>query len=98
MFRGLAAVHLGQFFVDHQRLVHTFETNLRGPDQHLWVAGCRVERIVPVAVNPGNVGVSFDVLSYAGTLGITIVSDPAQVPDPDYLAGLVARAVSQTSH
>ncbi len=98
MFRGLAAVHLGQFFVDHQRLVHTFETNLRGPEKRLSVARSRVERIVPVAVNPGNVGVSFDVLSYAGNLGITIVSDPAQVPDPDHLARLVARAMSQASH
>lgn len=98
LFRGLATVGLGQYFVDHQRLVHTFETNLRGPQQRLSVAGCRVERIVPVAVNPGNVAVSFDVLSYAGNLGITIVSDPAQVPDPDHLAALVMRAGSENGH
>ena len=30
----------------------------------------------PIALNPGNVGFSFDVLSKAGTLGITAVADP----------------------
>jgi hypothetical protein len=91
LFRGLGAVRLAQFFVDHQRLVHTFETNLRGPEQPLVLQGCPVERIVPVAVNPGNVAVSFDVLSYAGRLGMTIVMDPAAVPDPERLVGLVER-------
>ena len=59
------------------------------------MAGCRVEQIVPVAVNPGNVAVSFDVLSYAGTLGITIVTDPRHVPDPDHLADLLAGRVRE---
>lgn len=89
LFRTLAAVHLGQYFVDHQRLVHTFETNLRGPDQIVHIAGCALEQIVPVAVNPGNVTVSFDVLSYAGHLVISIVADPETVPDVDRLAELL---------
>lgn len=89
LFRALAAVHLGQYFVDHQRLVHTFETNLRGPDEVVHIAGCALEQIVPVAVNPGNVTVSFDVLSYAGQLVISIVADPETVPDVDRLAELL---------
>jgi hypothetical protein len=32
-------------------------------------------------VTPGNVAVTFDVLSYAGALGITVVTDPEVVPD-----------------
>ena len=43
----------GQFFVDHQRLVHTFETNLRGPAELVSIAGRMLEQIVPIAVNPG---------------------------------------------
>ncbi|MEZ5159015.1 MAG: wax ester/triacylglycerol synthase family O-acyltransferase [Candidatus Nanopelagicales bacterium] len=89
LFRGLAAVRLGQFFVDHQRLVHTFETNLRGPQEPVHIAGRTVEDIVPIAVNPGNVTVSFDVLSYAGGVVITVVADPAAVPDLDRLAGFL---------
>ena len=47
--------------------------------------GHRVAQIVPLAVNPGNVGVSFDVLSYAGQLVVTVVADPLIVPDQDLL-------------
>lgn len=91
LFRALAAVRLGQFFVDHQRLVHTFETNLRGPAEPVVLAGARIEEIVPVAVNPGNVGVSFDVLSYAGSLTISVVADPVVVPEIDQVGSLLAQ-------
>jgi hypothetical protein len=90
LFRSLAAVRLGQYFVDHQRLVHTFETNLRGPGDRVTMAGHLVEGIVPIAVNPGNVTVSFDVLSYAGGLVVSVVTDPAGIPDADRLAGMLA--------
>ncbi|AXH95635.1 wax ester/triacylglycerol synthase domain-containing protein [Ornithinimicrobium avium] len=80
-FRVLAKVGAVGWFVNHQRLVHTFVTNLRGPRQRLRLAGHEITSITPVAVNPGNVSVSFDVLSYAGELGITVVVDPDLVPD-----------------
>ena len=41
---------------------------------------------MPVAINPGNVAVSFDVLSYAGTLAVTLVCDPGLVPEAAWLA------------
>ncbi|HYN30334.1 MAG TPA: wax ester/triacylglycerol synthase domain-containing protein [Dermatophilaceae bacterium] len=80
-FRLLAAVGVFQRFVSAQRLVHTFETDVRGPAVPLSLAGATVTSIAPVAVNPGNVTVSFDVLSYAGELAVTVVSDPDLVPD-----------------
>jgi diacylglycerol O-acyltransferase / wax synthase len=79
-FRALAAVRAFQPFIDHQRLVHTFVTIVRGPAHHLRVAGAEVAAVVPVAVNPGNVAVSFDVLSYAGTLVVTLVCDRGWCP------------------
>ncbi len=87
VFRGLAAVGAFQAFIDHQRLVHTFVTNVRGPGERLRLAGSDVVAVVPVATNPGDVTVSFDVMSYAGTLGITLVSDPLRVPEAPWLAG-----------
>ena len=89
VFRSLAALRLGQFFIDRQRLVHTFETNLRGPAQRVAMAGTPLTQIVPIAVNPGNVGVSFDVLSYAGRLTISVVADPVVVPEVDRVAELL---------
>jgi WS/DGAT/MGAT family acyltransferase len=87
VFRGLAAVGAFQAFIDHQRLVHTFVTNVRGPGERLRLAGSDVVAVVPVATNPGDVTVSFDVMSYAGTLGVTLVSDPLRVPEAPWLAG-----------
>jgi WS/DGAT/MGAT family acyltransferase len=81
LFRGLAALGIFQWFVRRQRLVHTFLTNLRGPSEPLALAGSRIRRIVPIATVPGNVTVSFDVLSYAGRLLISVVYDPEHMPD-----------------
>ena len=93
-FRALTAVGAFQPFVDNQRLVHTFVTNVRGPAQRLRLAGAEVTAVVPVAVNPGNVAVSFDVLSYAGTLGVTLVCDPVLVPESAWLAQRVTAGLT----
>lgn len=80
-FRMLAAVGLFEPFVNRQRLVHTFLTNLRGPTEPIRLAGARVTRVVPLATTPGNVTVSFDVLSVAGRLVVTVMSDPTRLPE-----------------
>lgn len=84
-FRALASVGAFQPFIDHQRLVNTFVTNVRGPADPFRLAGHPVSQVVPAAVTPGNVGVTFDVLSYAGGLLISVVSDPRLLPDPSEL-------------
>ena len=89
-FRALAGIGAFQVFIDHQRLVHTFVTNVRGPAGRLAIGGCEVSAVVPLALNPGNVAVSVDVLSYAGGLGVTLVCDPALVPESAWLADRVA--------
>jgi hypothetical protein len=85
LFRALAAGGWFRWFIEHQRLVHTFETNVRGPVERLRIAGHEVSAVLPVAVNPGNVGVSFAALSYAGELVVTAISDPLVVPDDEAL-------------
>jgi diacylglycerol O-acyltransferase / wax synthase len=82
-FRGLSRLGLFRLFIEHQRLVNTFQTNLRGPAEPVFFGGYPIGAIVPAAVNPGNVGVSFDVFSYAGVLGVTVVTDPEIVTEPD---------------
>ncbi len=90
VFRVLSRLGLFRLFVEHQRLVHTFETNLRGPAQPVSLGGHLVAAIIPAAVNPGNIGVSFDVLSYAGVLGVTLVTDPEIVMETDTLTDELA--------
>jgi WS/DGAT/MGAT family acyltransferase len=93
-FRALSRLGVFRLFVEHQRLVHTFETNLRGPAEPVFFGGHPIRAIVPAAVNPGNVGVSFDVLSYAGILGMTVVTDPEIVTEPDRLTAELAQVLA----
>ncbi|MGM0385121.1 MAG: wax ester/triacylglycerol synthase domain-containing protein [Actinomycetota bacterium] len=94
-FRALGRLGLFQPFIDRQRLVNTFVTNVRGPTTAMTLGGRPVVALIPIAVNPGNVGVSFDILSYGGLLGITVVADPDVVPDQDRLTDLLARELTE---
>ncbi|MBD0322550.1 MAG: DUF1298 domain-containing protein [Aldersonia sp.] len=88
-FRALARLRLFDVFIDHQRLVHTFVTNVRGPAEALHLAGSRIASITPLVVTPGNVGVTFAVVSYAGQLRVAVIGDPQVVPEIGALADRV---------
>ena len=77
-------------YMSRQRRMHTMVSSLHGPDRQITLGGSAVVSIVPlVSAETGNVRVSFDVLSYAGTLTITAVADPDTVPDlPDLTTAL----------
>jgi diacylglycerol O-acyltransferase / wax synthase len=81
MFRLLGALHLLRPFIDHQRLVNTFVTDLAGPPRPITFGGRRVTDVFAVSLATGNATVAFAVLSYAGVLTITVVADPERVPD-----------------
>ena len=85
LFRVLATMGIYQRFIDHQRSIHTFVSNLKGPDTALTLLGCPITGVVPLAVATGNVTVAFTALSYAGSLVITISADPDTCPDLDRL-------------
>ncbi|GAA2216199.1 wax ester/triacylglycerol synthase family O-acyltransferase [Nonomuraea monospora] len=86
LFRLLAALRLYRPYLRRQRRIHTLVSNVRGPGDPLTLAGAAIREIIPVAVaENGNVTVSFEILSYAGTLAITLIADPDSVPDLDEL-------------
>jgi WS/DGAT/MGAT family acyltransferase len=97
LIRLLAAVGFWHWFTNHQRLVHTFVTNVRGPAESLAFAGAPVVAVLPVPATTGNVSVSFAALSYAGILWLTVLSDPALVPDVAELTGALRRELSGMS-
>jgi hypothetical protein len=67
--------------------MHTLTSNIHGPDRTLAVAGIPIESIIPISAGEvGNITAGFVVLSYAGTLTITIVADGDQTPDLPALA------------
>jgi diacylglycerol O-acyltransferase / wax synthase len=86
LFRWLVRLRIFRWFIDHQRLVNTFVTNLHGPERQLSVGGAPVTEAFLVSLATGNASVAFAVLSYAGTLVVTVVADADLVPDLDVLA------------
>ena len=56
-------------------------TNLRGPDVPVSFLGAAVSQMIPLAGVAGNVAVAFAVLSYAGTLTVTVIADGDACPD-----------------
>ena len=85
VLRLLAGLHLLRWWIDHQRMVHVFVTNLRGPAEPVTIAGLPVTGLVPISLATGNVTVAFAAMSYAGTMTVTIVTDPTHHPDRDVL-------------
>jgi diacylglycerol O-acyltransferase / wax synthase len=85
--RALAALGLLHGFLNHQRRINTFVTNLRGPEQRLSLLGHPLTRLLPTpSTLAGNISVSFAVLSYAGTLTVTLIADPDRCPELELLA------------
>ena len=96
-FRLLAPTGLLRWFFNRQRLIHTFVTNLRGPAEPLTFAGAPVRAVIPIPNTTGNVTVTFGVLSYAGTLRITVLSDPGRVPDVAVLTAALRRELGSAA-
>ena len=90
-FRLIASLGLFRVMIDRQPWVNTFLTTMRGPDQPLAIGGATIRRMIPVTIATGNVGVAFAALSYAGTLTVSVITDPDVVPEQDLLASAVAR-------
>lgn len=86
-FRTVKALGLADWLMNHQRLVHTFVTNVHGPDQPMRLGGTPIAGLIPLSATTGNVTVAFAALSYAGTFTVTVVADPDRVPDLDVLTG-----------
>ena len=95
VFRALAGIGLFGWFIARQRMINTFVSNLRGPQQHLQFLGARVVEMIPVSMITGNVTVAFTALSYAGTLVVTVVADPEQCPETAALREALGREFAE---
>lgn len=98
VFRALVAIGAFRWFVEHQRMVTSFFTNVRGPAAPVRLAGAPVRHLVPLTTSSGNIGVSFAALSYAGDLAVTLTADPGVVPEADALAELLESELATLAH
>jgi diacylglycerol O-acyltransferase / wax synthase len=99
VFRALALLGALRWLIERQHMVTTFVTNLRGPDARVSFLGKTISEVVPLTVVTGNVAVVFAVLSYAGTLTVTVGVDADAFPDSGVLfAALQAELDALTRH
>jgi diacylglycerol O-acyltransferase / wax synthase len=85
VFRVLSTLGALRWLIERQHLVTTFVTNLRGPDAPVSFLGSIVSEVVPLNAVTGNVAVAFAVLSYAGTITMTVTVDVDSAPDSGIL-------------
>ena len=88
-FRILAGLGLYGRFIDHQRVNHTFVTNLKGSQTRMGLGGFPIVDLIALSTASGNVTVSFAVLSYMGRLTVTVIADPQTCPDLERLRDLL---------
>ena len=90
-FRVLGRVGILNWCINHQRLVNTFVTNVRGPTMPVTFMNARVTEVIPLAGAVGNATVAFAVLSYAGVVTVTVVADSDAVPELEQLGAALQR-------
>ena len=96
LFRPLAALGGFRWYMNHQHRFHTLVSYVRGPAEPVSFGGSPVVSAIPVAVaDGGNVTVYFNVLSYAGTITLTAITDPDHFPDPGTLADSLRAELDQ---
>jgi WS/DGAT/MGAT family acyltransferase len=93
-FRALASTGLLRAFIDRQRLVNLFLTNVRGPADVLTLDGAPLRSVLPLTATQGNIGIAFAALSYAGSLRVVAVLDPDVVPEHELLREALAHALA----
>src|SRR6185295_18020597 len=70
-------------------------TNVPGPAETRYLAGAKIEVMYPFAPVAVGTPLSVALLSYAGTYGIGIDTDPAAIPDPELLHRYLDEAIDE---
>jgi hypothetical protein len=61
-------------------------TNVPGPQQPLYMAGCALREMMFWVPQTGSIGVGLSILSYNGRVHFGLIADARLIPDPDAVA------------
>lgn len=78
--RSRSGTRVFAFLARRQRFIALFVTNVRGPQERLWLAGAPLERAWPVTPIQGNVRLGVAAMSYAGRLDCVVHVDADALP------------------
>ncbi|MFD0738104.1 wax ester/triacylglycerol synthase family O-acyltransferase [Lysobacter koreensis] len=65
-------------------------TNVPGPQQPLYMAGCTLREMMFWVPQTGSIGVGISILSYNGRVHFGLIADGKLIPDPDAIIGRFA--------
>ena len=66
------------------RSVNLTVSNVRGPDEAIYLAGAKAMCLYPVSIPTDGVGLNFTGVSYNGVMWVSMVSCREMMPDPGY--------------
>jgi hypothetical protein len=58
-------------------------TNVRGPEEQLYLAGAPLEALLAWVPKAGGLGIGVSILSYVGRVRLGVITDAGLVPDPE---------------
>lgn len=82
---------IGRALTGEQRFVNVYVSDLVGPTETVRLTGFEIAEAFPIGPLSAGVGLGATVLSYAGTLSITVLTDPEACPDADVVAAGMER-------
>jgi WS/DGAT/MGAT family acyltransferase len=65
------------------RKATTVATNVPGPQQPLYLAGCRLREMMFWVPQTGSIGIGISIMSYDGRVHFGLIADAKLIPDPD---------------
>lgn len=81
---GLAPPQLQEIALEmFSRKASAVATNVPGPQQPLYLAGCELRDIMFWVPQTGSIGLGLSILSYRGQVHFGLISDARTIPDPE---------------
>lgn len=81
---GLAPAALQAFALElFSRKASAVATNVPGPQQQLYLAGCALRDMMFWVPQTGSIGLGISILSYRGQVHFGLIADARLLPDPD---------------
>src|SRR3546814_1012983 len=82
--RGMAPPQLQALALElFSRKASAVATNVPGPQQPLYMAGCELREMMFWVPQTGSVGVGVSIMSYNGRVHFGLIADARLIPDPD---------------
>ena len=76
-------------------LVNVTVSNVRGPEQPLYMAGAKLQMFMPLSIIIDGIGLNLTGLSYNGTLWVCFVSCRKMLPDPAVFVNCLAESFDE---